>query len=138
MKQFYSCIDATLPAPQSEQHSLMQNMAWKLHGKIVFYGAEELLVIKEQPFILQKLLSTPNLNGVIFFTFDQFCYSGKINLKLIHEILKNKFSIHFARENLNFLDKSDLLDQFIVLSSYSYSRSRNKIKEVSELNSYLN
>ena len=35
MKQFYSCIDALLPAPQPEQHLVMRMKALKEGGEII-------------------------------------------------------------------------------------------------------
>ena len=137
MKQYYSCIDSSLPSPQPEQHLIMRLMAETLKGKIVFYGAEEIRVIKQQPFILPKLMRTTDLDGVIFFTFNQFCYSGKINIKLLLQILEIGLTIHFAREKFSFNEKLDVYKKFQVLSPYCNNLFRNKAESIVSLNSML-
>ena len=127
MKQFYSCIDALLPAPQPEQHELSKKKANKEGGQIVFYGAEEYRVVKQQPFILKKLQRTPGIDGVVFFSIDQFCYGGTFNLKLLRDILKLKLSVHFAREDISFNSFDEVMEKFITLSAYfhAFQRKRN-------------
>ena len=98
MKSFYSCLDPYVIAPQIEQHYLINKIAKKENGKIVFYGSEDFFVAETQPFILFKLKRTPNIDGIIFFTLNQFCYGKSFNLNLINKILDLKISIHFARE----------------------------------------
>jgi hypothetical protein len=128
VKQFYSCIDALLPAPQPEQHELSKRKADKEGGHIVFYGAEEYRAVAYQPFILPKLVRTPGIDGVIFFSIDQFCYGKKFNLKLMKDIISLGLSIHFAREDLSFTSFEEITTEFITLSAYfhSFARRRNK------------
>lgn len=126
MKQFYSCIDALLPAPQPEQHEVSKKKATKEGGQIVFYGAEEYRVVKYQPFILNKLQRTAGIDGVVFFTIDQFCYGQKFNLKLLCDILKSKFSVHFAREDISFNSVEEVEEKFITLSAYFHAFRRSK------------
>lgn len=125
MKQFYSCIDALLPAPQPEQHEVSKKKAIKEGGQIVFYGAEEYRVIKYQPFILNKLQRTAGIDGVVFFTIDQFCYGQTFNLKLLCDILKSKFSVHFAREDISFSSVEEVEEKFITLSAYFHAFRRS-------------
>jgi hypothetical protein len=133
MKQFYSCIDVLLPAPQPEQHELSKKKAAKEGGQIVFYGAEEYRVVKHQPFILGKLLRTGGLDGVVFFSIDQFCYGDKFNLKLLGDILKAKFSVHFAREDISFNNIEDVNEKFITLSAYFHAYKRSKSISAEEI-----
>jgi hypothetical protein len=121
MKQFYFCIDTKLSASQSEQHFWAQRFAEKMGGAVVFYGSEELKVVDVQPFVLPKLSRTPGLDGVIFFTFEQFCLGDKINLKLIRNILMLGISLNFVRENISFDNLSEVSEQFLVLSGYKQS-----------------
>jgi hypothetical protein len=72
MKQFYSCIDAKIIAPQPEQHEVSRKKAAKEGGQIIFYGAEEYRVIKYQPFILNKLQRTPGLTESFSFQSTSF------------------------------------------------------------------
>jgi hypothetical protein len=126
MKQFYSCIDARLPAPQPEQHEASKIKAMREGGLIVFYGAEEYRVAHYQPFILNKLQKTPSIDGVVFFTIDQFCYGQIFNLKLLCNILKSNFNVHFAREDISFNSIEEVMDQFICLSAYFHAFKRNR------------
>ena len=73
-------------------------------------------------FILNKLKRTPNLNGVIFFTIDQFCYGEKFNTELMLNIVKIGLSIHFARENISVLNLKDLKTKYVEFISYYHCK----------------
>jgi hypothetical protein len=133
MKQYYSCIDALLPAPQPEQHELSRRKAAREGGQIVFYGAEEYRVAGHQPFILNKLLRTPGIDGVVFFSIDQFCYGERFNLRLLGDILRSNFSAHFAREDMSFNNIDDVTDRFIVLSAYFNAFRRRRTLSAEEI-----
>jgi len=126
MKQFYSCIDPLLSAPQPEQHDLSRRKAAKEGGQIMFYGAEEYCVAASQPFIFGKLKRIPEVDGVIFFTIDQFCYGKIFNLKLLFKILEADLSVHFAREDISLYRLEDLEKNFLVFSAYFHTHSRRK------------
>ena len=127
IKSFYCCIDSLRPATQPEQHIICENIANLNNGKIIFYGAEDVLATKYQPFIYDKLRRTPKIDGVIFFTIDQFCYENIFNIDLIEKIIDLKISIHFAREGISYFNlkevKSDLPE------IYSYFHSFNRIRK---------
>ena len=108
IKSFYSCIDTYYAAPSPEQHDVINTMAKRENGKIIFYGAEDYFVAHTQPFILPKLKRTRNIDGVIFFTLNQFCNGESFNLKLLIDILKLNISVHFAREALSIQNLNDL------------------------------
>jgi hypothetical protein len=133
MKQFYSCIDALLPAPQPEQHEISKKKATKEGGQIIFYGAEEYRVVKQQPFILKKLQRTPGIDGVVFFSIDQFCYGESFNLKLLREILNLKLSVHFAREDISFTNFDEVMANFITLSAYFHAFQRKRSISAEEI-----
>lgn len=137
MKQFYSCIDALLPAPQPEQHELSKKKAAKEGGQIVFYGAEEYRVVGQQPFILPKLKRTPGIDGVVFFSIDQFCYGDTFNLKLLGEILGLGLSVHFAREDITFQNFDEVRQNFITLSAYFQAFKRSRRVSAEEILSVL-
>jgi hypothetical protein len=126
MKQFYSCVDVLLPAPFPEQHELSKKKAVKEGGQIIFYGSEEYRVAKQQPFILGKLLRTPRIDGVVFFSIDQFCYGDKFNLKLLRDILRLNLSVHFAREDMSFDNIDDVEKVFITLTAYFHAFKRRR------------
>jgi len=102
MKKFYSCVDALIPSPLSEQHLIIKKKAEKEGGSITAYASEEFRTVKSQPWIYIKLKETPGLDGVVFFTALQFSYGGKFNIKLFNKLINNNYEVHFARENLSF------------------------------------
>ena len=57
-KSFYSCIDTFFEGTNAEQHNIINAMAKRENGKIIFYGAEDYFVADSQPFILPKLIRT--------------------------------------------------------------------------------
>jgi hypothetical protein len=126
MKQFYSCVDVLLPAPFPEQHELSKRKAVNEGGQIVFYGSEEYRVAKQQPFILGKLSRTPGIDGVVFFSIDQFCYGEQFNLRLLRDILKLNLSVHFAREDISFGDLDDVEKVFMTLTAYFQAFKRRR------------
>ena len=128
IKSYYSCLDAKLTSPQSEQHLVCQSKAKKENGEIVFYGLEEYRVFKLQPFIYEKLINTPNLDGVIFFTINQFCYSDKFNISLICKIIRKKLEIHFAREDISFTNLISLKKSLPLIYSYFHSFKNDRQK----------
>jgi hypothetical protein len=135
-KSFYCCIDSALPATQPEQHLICEKIANLNSGKIVFYGAEDVLVKKNQPFIYEKLKRTPNIDGVIFFTIDQFCYNKSINVSLIQKLLKMPLSIHFARENISYFDFKQVRKDLPEIYSYFYSLNRNRKQYALQIKSF--
>ena len=102
MKKFYSCVDALIPSPLSEQHLIIKKKAEKEGGSITAYASEEFRTVKSQPWIYIKLKETPGLDGVVFFTALQFSYGGKFNIKLFNKLINDNYEVHFARENLSF------------------------------------
>ena len=102
MKKFYSCVDALIPSPLSEQHLIIKKKAEKEGGSITAYASEEFRTVKSQPWIYIKLKETPGLDGVVFFTALQFSYGGKFKIKLFNKLINNNYEVHFARENLSF------------------------------------
>jgi|TARA_B110000495_G_C22685931_1_gene404573 hypothetical protein len=124
VKSFYCCIDSLLPATQPEQHIICGNIANLNNGKIIFYGTEDVLVTKHQPFIYDKLMRTPEIDGVIFFTINQFCYENTLNIDLMNKIIDLRISIHFARENISYFNKKELKKDLPEIYSYYYSFNR--------------
>ena len=123
-RSFYCCIDSLLPATQPEQHIICERIADLNNGKIIFYGAEDVLTTKHQPFIYEKLKRTPNVDGVIFFTINQFCYEKTLNIHLIKKIIGLNMSIHFARENISYFNQNELKKDLPEIYSYYYSFNR--------------
>ena len=128
-KSFYSCLDPKIVAPQSEQHTLITTIAAENGGLVVFYGAEDYFCAAKQPFIYNKLKRTPNLDGVIFFTINQFCYGEEINTKLILDIVQLGLSVHFAREKLDILDFESFCEHFLEIRAYAHAQKRGTLHE---------
>lgn len=137
IKSFYCCIDSLLPATQPEQHIICEKIASLNNGKIIFYGAEDVLVTKYQPFIYEKLRRTPKIDGVIFFTIDQFCYENTFNINLIRKIIELKISIHFARENISYFNLKEVKNDLPQIYSYFYSFNRARRKYASSIKKIL-
>lgn len=134
--QFYSCLDSKLNSTQPEQHYMCNKKAEKENGEIVFYGSEEYSVLEHQPYILYKLSKTPNIDGVIFFTFNQFCYSQKFNIKLLYDLLSKKKSVHFSREDISLYKQEDL--ESILPSFIAYYNSfNNRVKFAKQIISVI-
>lgn len=122
MLNYYSCLDPCAVAPQPEQHQIIAKMANDLNGKVIFYGSEDYFCAKSQPFIYPKLKRTPNLNGVIFFTFDQFLYSPKLEISLIRKILNLNLTVNFAREQISITDFLQLRNSYLLYRAYHHAR----------------
>ncbi len=132
MKKFYSCVDALIPSPLSEQHLIIKQKAEKEGGSITAYASEEYRTVKSQPWIFIKLNETPGLNGVVFFTALQFSYGSKFNLKLFNNIINHDYEIHFAREDISFSKKNidyKNLD-FLLCNSLTLHRKEEELLEL--------
>ena len=126
-KSFYSCIDTFFEGTNAEQHNIINAMAKRENGKIIFYGAADYFVADSQPFILPKLIRTKNIEGVIFFTLNQFCYGNYINLSLLVNILKLEISVHFAREDITIKNLNDLKVKHLDLIGYYQAAFKKNI-----------
>ena len=133
MKSFYSCIDAFLSAPQPEQHLVIREKAKKEGGGITFYGAEEYRSAPVQSFILPKLKRTAGLEGVVFFTLNQFRYADKLNVKLMREILDLGMEMHFAREDISLRKPEDLERWLSFLLVVDFTKRRDASGEWREI-----
>ena len=132
MKKFYSCVDALIPSPLSEQHLIIKKKAEKEGGSITAYASEEFRTVKSQPWIYIKLKETPGLDGVVFFTALQFSYGGKFNIKLFNKLINNNYEVHFARENLSF--SKNLLNEdslnYLLSNSLVFQRDDKDLLEL--------
>ena len=138
IKSFYCCIDSLLPATQPEQHINSENIANLNNFKIIFYGAVGVLVTRNQPFIYDKLKRTPKIDGVIFFTIDQFCYANSFNINLIKRIIELNMSIHFARENISYFNLKEIKSDLPQMFSYFHSFNRIRKKYAINIKKYYN
>ena len=129
MKVFYSCVDALIPSPLSEQHLIIKKKAEKEGGLITAYASEEFRTAKSQPWIFIKLNETPGLHGVVFFTALQFSYGSKFNIKLFEKLINNHYEIHFAREDLSFSKKNLNIKSlnFLMSNSLVFQRDEKEL-----------
>jgi hypothetical protein len=129
VKTFYSCVDALIPSPLSEQHLIIKKKAEKEGGSITAYASEEFRAVKNQPWIFKKLSETPGLNGVVFFTALQFSYGSKFNIKLFEKLINNNYEIHFAREDLSFSIKKPNIKSlnFLMSNSLVFQRDEKEL-----------
>jgi hypothetical protein len=128
MKRFYSCIDGGLPVPQPIQHLAIHDKAAKAQGAVTFYGAEEVRVLRTQPFIktkLEKLKQKEEVDGVVFYTIHQFRYGDTLNFDLMRRILDMGLEIHFARERLSLLVPSEFEAVLPFLMSVDFTHRRD-------------
>ena len=128
-KSFYSCVDCLIPSPLSEQHMVIKKKAEAENGIISAYASEEVRFASNQPWIFIKLKETQGLDGVIFFSVDQFLYGEHFNLKLFKNIIDHGYEIHFARENFSFyknIDKNEILN-FLISHDLIFRREQKEL-----------
>lgn len=127
--KLYSCIDIGCmeKIPQSIQQRIINLFAEKNGCKIVFVTNEDIKSVKTQFFFKSKLKEKPKVDGFIFFTLEQFCYS-ELNLSLIKKIFKLKYDLYFAKEELilkhNDKNLKNIIQQIKIFSNIR-NRSRN-------------
>jgi hypothetical protein len=131
MKTFFSCIDASIPAPQPVQHLVIRDRATKAGGAISFYGAEDVLGLGRQPFIRLKLkrLKEKGLDGVVFYTVHQFRYGGEFDYSLLRFIQALKLEVHFACEGIAIRSEEEFHAIFPFLLAIDFTSRRDKSQE---------
>jgi len=127
LKRYFSLPDKALvkQAPQPMQHLVIAEAARVRGGEIVYYTMEDPFTLSSQEVFLSKVKEEPSINGFIFFTLDQFGYSGQLNISLVEWVLRQGYELHFARENISLLDAADLDRQFPLLFTQSYVDKRD-------------
>ena len=122
IKNFLAFIDVRTMKliNQKIQQMTITNFASKKNGRIAKYETEEGEPNVDMPILdlclenMKDYLTKVNdYDGIIFFTLDQFCYSGSFNFKLLNKTLK-KTKIFFAKEEISILSKKDL---YVVFNS---------------------
>jgi hypothetical protein len=108
MKLFYSCIDSHIPSPQPEQHSLIERMAKRCGGKITYSTSEDCSLRNSQAWIEERVERISDVDGLVFFTVEQFFCGRTFNIQLLRRFLSKNIEVHFSRENLSFRNNEDL------------------------------
>ena len=79
----------------------------------------------------KKLNENPKLHGFVFFSFLQFCYDKKDNLKIMEECIKKNYTIYLAREKLVITSMAEFKKKKIDFF-YFTKTNRNLIKSILE------
>ena len=121
-KKFYSFHDSAVYEflTPKFQHQIISLKSEEKKGKILFYTSEDPVYNKKGRVIREKLKEKPNVDGFILIHLQQLSYSGTLDLNLIKEILKEKYELHFCKEDLSLHNLSDFkknLDNFITYNS---------------------
>ena len=128
MKKIYSCIDigSMNQISQSIQQRIIKLFASQNNCKIIFVTNEDIKSIKTQFFFQSKLNEKPKVDGFIFFSLQQFCYDG-LNINLIKKILRLKYDLYFAKEELvlNYKDKN-VKKKIEQIKIFSYLKNKRK------------
>ena len=110
MKKYHSWLDISLGSiiSQPMQRILCNDLANKLKGKIIFELGED-VEFKNYNLQLRNMLKNQlDVDGFIFLRLEQFISTSKLNIELISKMLNNNYELHFIRQNLSLLNKSDL------------------------------
>lgn len=109
-KKYYSVLDISILdiLPQRFQIQILENYLNNISGSSVFYTIESINSRDKQSILKRKLTEKPQVDGFIFYSLIQFCYSKNINMKLISEILNSSYELIFYREEIHLKNKLDL------------------------------
>ena len=69
--------------PQALQISIIKNFISNFGKEISFYTGENHFTYKKLGLFKKKLQTKPKINGFVFFSFMQFCYDRKDNIKIL-------------------------------------------------------
>ena len=109
-KKYYSVLDISILdiLPQRFQIQILENYLNNKNGSSVFYTIESINSRDKQSIFKRKLTEKPKVDGFIFYSLIQFCYSKNINMKLINEILNSSYELIFYREEMHLKNNLDL------------------------------
>ena len=81
-KKYYSVLDISILdiLPQRSQIQILENYLNNMKASSVFYTIESINSRNKQSIFKRKLIEKPKVNGFIFYSLIQFCYSKKINI----------------------------------------------------------
>ena len=94
--------------PQALQINIIKNFISKFGKEISFYTGENHFTYKKLGLFEKKLKTKPKIKGFVFFSFMQFCYDKKDNIKVLENALNKKYEIYFAKENIVLKNINDL------------------------------
>ena len=119
-KNYHAWLDISLGkvVTQPMQRILINDFVKKIGGKIVFELGED-VEFKSSHLQLQNMINSKiNVNGFVFLGLEQFLINKKLNIKLIEEILKKNYELHFIKQQLSLCNLNDLKINFDNLLIY--------------------
>ena len=117
--------------PQAWQIFIMKPFISEYNKKISFYTGESHKTYKKMTLLKKKLNENPRLHGFVFFSFLQFCYDKKDNLKIMEECLKKNYTIYLAREKIVISSMKEYKEKKIDFF-YFTKTNKNLIKSILE------
>jgi len=117
--------------PQAWQIFIMKSFISEYNKKISFYTGESHKTYKKMTLLKKKLNENPRLHGFVFFSFLQFCYDKKDNLKIMEECLKKNYTIYLAREKIVISSMKEYKEKKIDFF-YFTKTNKNLIKSILE------
>lgn len=89
---------------------------------------ENTLTVKTNEVLLSKIETNPNIEGFIFLTIDQLFKNFSSGIKIVGQILSNKWEVHFAMENISVTTEAQLEEiiPLIWIVSFTNKRDLNK------------
>ena len=117
--------------PQAWKIFIMKSFISEYNKTISFYTGESHKTYKKMTLLKKKLNENPRLHGFVFFSFLQFCYDKKDNLKIMEECLKKNYTIYLAREKIVISSMKEYKEKKIDFF-YFTKTNKNLIKSILE------
>lgn len=136
-KKYLALLDIVITeiVSQKLQVSLIKDYITKNNGDLVFYSTENHSTFQNLNILRHKIKEKINVDGIIFYSLLQFCYSKKNNINLMEQILEKKIELTFIRENITIKNKIQLKNKIIEIkyfpkthNSLIYNLKKNFLK----------
>jgi hypothetical protein len=110
IKNYHSWLEISIGSiiSQPMQRILCNDLAKRLNGRVVFELGEDVEFKSYNLQLRNMLKSKLNVNGFIFLRLEQFVIEKNLNIRLISEILNQKYELHFVKQNLSLFNINDL------------------------------
>ena len=109
-KDYQAWLDISISdiISQPMQRILFNEYANRINGKIIFELGED-VEFKSYNLQLRNLIKNKiKVNGFIFLRLEQFILNSQLNIKIIQEIIKKNYELHFIKQDLSFTKLTDL------------------------------
>jgi hypothetical protein len=87
---------------------MIERMANRCGGKITYSTSEDCSLRNSQAWIEERVDRISDVDGLVYFTVEQFYCGGGFNIQLLRRFLSKRIEVHFSRENLSFRNIEDL------------------------------